>query len=294
MVASTEHLCKRFGDLVAVDDLTFRLEAGAVTGFLGPNGAGKTTTLRMLLGLVRPTSGRALVFGAPYCDAAAPRVGAVLEDADFHPGRTGREHLITLALAAGLPAKRADEVLDLVELAAAGRRRVGGYSLGMRQRLGLAAALLRDPELLVLDEPANGLDPEGVHWLRGFMRDFSAAEKSVFVSSHVLAEIAQCVDDVVIIDRGRLVAVSGLEELTARAEGYVRVRAPNIRTLVPLLTAAGLTASLLDRDELLVRGASPGQVGELASKAGIALQELVEESSTLERVFLELTSGGTS
>jgi ABC-2 type transport system ATP-binding protein len=218
----------------------------------------------------------------------------VLEATGFHPGRTGREHLVTLALAAGLPAKRVDEVLGVVELADAGRRRVGGYSLGMRQRLGLAAALLRDPELLILDEPANGLDPEGVHWLRTFMRDFAAAGKTVFVSSHLLAEVSQSVDRVVIIDRGRLVAVSDLDELTAWTAGDVRVRAPEIQTLVPLLTAAGLTATVLDGDELLVRGATPGQVGELASQAGIVLHELVQESWTLERVFLELTSGGKS
>jgi ABC-2 type transport system ATP-binding protein len=222
-VVSAERLTKRFGSIVAVDDLTFRLEAGTVTGFLGPNGAGKTTTLRMLLGLVRPTAGRALVFGAPYCAASAARVGAVLEADQFHPGRTGREHLITLALAAGLPAGRVDEVLELVELAAAGRRRVGGYSLGMRQRLGLAAALLRDPELLVLDEPANGLDPEGVHWLRIFMCDFAAAGKTVLVSSHVLAEVSQTVDRVVIIDKGRLVKVGGLDELVHGTSTLERV-----------------------------------------------------------------------
>jgi ABC-2 type transport system ATP-binding protein len=185
-----------------------------VTGFLGPNGAGKTTTLRMILGLVRPTSGRALVFGDRYREEAAPRVGAVLEAADFHPGRSGREHLLTLALAARLPAARVDEVLELVELTTAARRRVGTYSLGMRQRLGLAAALLRDPELLILDEPANGLDPEGVRWLRTFMHGFAEAGKTVFLSSHVLAEVAQTVDRVVIIDKGKLVAIAPLDELT--------------------------------------------------------------------------------
>jgi ABC-2 type transport system ATP-binding protein len=222
-VVSTERLTKRFGSIVAVDDLTFQLEAGTVTGFLGPNGAGKTTTLRMLLGLVRPTAGRALVFGAPYCAASAARVGAVLEADQFHPGRTGREHLITLALAAGLPAGRVDEVLELVELAPAGRRRVGGYSLGMRQRLGLAASLMRRPSLLVLDEPANGLDPEGVHWLRTFMCDFAAAGKTVLVSSHVLAEVSQTVDRVVIIDKGRLVKVGGLDELVHGTSTLERV-----------------------------------------------------------------------
>jgi ABC-2 type transport system ATP-binding protein len=291
-VVTVEHLGKRFGSVVAVDDLTFSLDGGTVTGFLGPNGAGKTTTLRMLLGLVRPTSGRALLFGSRYCDAVAPRVGAVLEAADFHPGRTGREHLMTLALAASLRAARVDEVLEQVELSRAGRRRVGDYSLGMRQRLGLAAALLRDPELLILDEPANGLDPEGVHWLRTFMREFASAGKTVLVSSHLLAEVAQTLDRVVIIDKGRIVTIAGLSELTVRMAGGVRVRAPQIQTLVPLLTAAGLDATVLDGDELIVRGASPARVGELASQAGVVLHGLVEETSSLEKVFLELTSGG--
>jgi ABC-2 type transport system ATP-binding protein len=292
-VVSVEHLSKRFGKLLAVDDLSFGLRAGTITGFLGPNGAGKTTTLRMLLGLVRPTSGTALVFGRRYRDHPDParRVGAVLEAADLHPGRSGREHLITLALAASLPIARADEVLELVELAQAARRRVGSYSLGMRQRLGLAAALLRDPELLILDEPANGLDPEGVHWLRTFMRSFATAGKTVLVSSHVLAEVAQTVDRVIIIDKGRLVTIAELDELTARMTGGVRIRAPGIRALLPRLAAARLEATVLDGDELLVRGASPAQVGKLAFEAGIPLQELGQESSTLEKVFLELTSG---
>jgi ABC-2 type transport system ATP-binding protein len=290
-VVVADHLTKRFGSLLAVDDLSFRLEAGTVTGFLGPNGAGKTTTLRMLLGLVQPSAGKALVFGHGYRDHPDPsrRVGAVLEAADFHPGRSGREHLFTLALAASLPRSRVDEVLDLVELTPAARRRVGTYSLGMRQRLGLAAALLRDPELLVLDEPANGLDPEGVHWLRTFIRSFAAAGKTVFVSSHVLAEVAQTVDRVVIIDKGRLVTISGLDELTARLTRGIRIRAPRIQALLTRLAAAGYEATLLDGDELLVRGASAAEVGDLAAEAGIAIHELVQESSTLEQAFLELT-----
>ena len=262
-----------------------------MTGFLGPNGAGKTTTLRMLLGLVRPTAGRAWLFGARYCEETARRVGAVLEAADFHPGRSGREHMMTLALAAKLPAARVDETLELVELTHAARRRVGGYSLGMRQRLGLAAALLRDPELLILDEPANGLDPEGVHWLRTFVRGFVAEGKTVLVSSHVLAEVAQTVDQVVIIDRGRLVEIAALDELTARTAGSVRVRAPGVRALLPLLAAEGIEATVVDGDELLVHDASSGRIGQLASEAGIALHELAPESSTLEKVFLELTAG---
>ena len=189
MVVVSESLTKRFGKVLAVDDLSFALEPGTITGFLGPNGAGKTTTLRMLLGLAQPTSGSALVFGVPYAQLEWPalRVGAVLEATDFHPGRSGRDHLRTLSRAVDLPDSRVDEVLRLVELTEAAGRRVKGYSLGMRQRLGLAAALLGDPELLVLDEPANGLDPEGVRWLRDFLRDFAAGQRTVLVSSHVLA-----------------------------------------------------------------------------------------------------------
>jgi ABC-2 type transport system ATP-binding protein len=215
-VVAVRGLTKRFGDLVAVDDLMFSIRAGTVTGFLGPNGAGKTTTLRLLLGLAEPTAGQALMFGRRYHDLHEPalRVGAVLESNDFHPGRSGRDHLLTLALAAEIQPDRVQEVLALVELEAAADRRVRTYSLGMRQRLGLATALLGDPELLVLDEPANGLDPAGVHWLRGFLRRFAERGRTVLVSSHMLAEAAQTVDDVVIIDRGRRVATGRLDELT--------------------------------------------------------------------------------
>ncbi len=215
-VVSVSSLTKRYGELVAVDDLSFSLRSGTVTGFFGANGAGKTTTLRLLLGLAEPTSGKALVFGRRYreLDDPARRVGAVLESSDFHPGRSGRDHLRTLALAAEIPSSRVEEVLALVELEAAARRRVHAYSLGMRQRLGLAGALLGDPQLLVLDEPANGLDPAGVHWLRRFLRDFAAQGRTVLVSSHMLAEAAQTVDDVVIIDQGRHVASGRLDELT--------------------------------------------------------------------------------
>ncbi len=211
-------LTKRYGDLVAVDDLTFSLPAGSVTGFLGPNGAGKTTTLRLLLGLAEPSAGSTLVFGRRYRELDHPtrRVGAVLESSDFHPGRSGRNHLRALALAAEIPSNRAEEVLELVELEAAADRRVKTYSLGMRQRLGLAAALLGDPELLILDEPANGLDPAGVNWLRRFLLRFAEQGRTVLVSSHMLAEAAQTVDRVVIIDRGRMVASGRLDELTQR------------------------------------------------------------------------------
>jgi ABC-2 type transport system ATP-binding protein len=215
-VVSCRALTKRFGELTAVDGVTFSLEAGTVTGFLGPNGAGKTTTLRLLLGLAEPTAGEALVFGRRYRELEQPirRVGAVLESSDFHPSRSGRDHLRTLALAAELQLGRVEEVLELVELGGAAGRRVRTYSLGMRQRLGLAAALLGDPELLILDEPANGLDPAGVRWLRIFLQRLAAEGRTVLVSSHLLAEVAQTVDRVLIIDHGRLLASGGLHELT--------------------------------------------------------------------------------
>jgi ABC-2 type transport system ATP-binding protein len=217
-IVTVRSLTKRFGDVVAVEDLTFSLRRGTVTGFLGPNGAGKTTTLRLLLGLAEPTAGEALVLGRRYrdLDHTAHQVGAVLESSDFHPGRTGRDHLRMLALAAKTPGERVEEVLALVELEAAARRRVRTYSLGMRQRLALAAALLGDPQLLVLDEPANGLDPAGVHWLRRFLRRFAEQGRTVLLSSHMLAEAAQTIDHVVIIDRGRLVVTGPLDELTER------------------------------------------------------------------------------
>ncbi len=215
-VVDVTSLTKRYGDLEAVGDLTFTLGRGTVTGFLGPNGAGKTTTLRLLLGLAEPTAGEALVFGRRYreLDEPAHRVGAVLESNDLHPGRSGHDHLRALALAAEVTSTRVDEVLELVELTSDGDRKVKTYSLGMRQRLALASALLGEPELLLLDEPANGLDPTGVRWLRGFLRSFAEGGRTVLVSSHILAEVAQLVDHVMIIDRGRLLAAGPLDELT--------------------------------------------------------------------------------
>jgi ABC-2 type transport system ATP-binding protein len=217
-VVTVSSLTKRYGDLVAIDELSFSLVSGTITGFLGPNGAGKTTTLRLLLGLADPTAGEALVFGRRYRELDDPvhRVGAVLESADFHPGRSGRDHLRALALAAEIPSSRVEEVLALVEIEPVAERRVKTYSLGMRHRLGLAGALLGDPELLVLDEPANGLDPAGVRWLRRFLRRFAEQGRSVLVASHMLAEAAQTVDQVLIIDRGRLVGSGPLDELTER------------------------------------------------------------------------------
>lgn len=213
---SVRGLAKRYRDVLAVQDLSFELEPGTITGFLGPNGAGKTTTLRLLLGLAQPTAGEALIFGRRYSELAHPSstVGAVLESSDFDPGRSGRNHLRALALATGIGVDRVDELLELVTLRTAANRAVRTYSLGMRQRLGLAAALLGDPDLLLLDEPANGLDPAGVHWLRGFLRRFTQQGRTVLISSHVLAEVAQTVDRVLVINRGRLAATLGLDELT--------------------------------------------------------------------------------
>jgi ABC-2 type transport system ATP-binding protein len=295
-VVIAESLTKRFGEVLAVDDLSFELDSGTITGFLGPNGAGKTTTLRMLLGLAAPTKGRALVFDRAYGELEHPalRIGAVLEATDFHPGRSGRDHLRMLGQSVGVADSRADEVLALVELREAARRRVKGYSLGMRQRLGLAAALLGDPELLVLDEPANGLDPEGVRWLRDFLRRFASEGRTVLISSHVLAEVAQTVDQVLIVSHGRLIVESSLEELTARVSGVVRVRSGDSARLAAALVAESLKPTKSDERTLLVPGATSERVGDIAFAAGVAVHELATEGSSLEEIFLQLTSDGQS
>ena len=289
-------LTKRFGTTAAVDGLSFTAEPGRVLGFLGPNGAGKTTTLRVLLGLTLPSSGAATVDGRRYRELKDPvrMVGAVLEGPQFHPGRTGRNHLRVLALAAGLPESRVDEVLRLVELDGAGAKRVKAYSLGMRQRLSLAGALLGDPGALVLDEPANGLDPQGIRWLRDFLRAEAGRGRTVLVSSHVLAEMAQTVDQVVVISRGRLVAEGTLEELTRGAEAPVWVRSPEAERLRGALASKeGVTAEAgsAGADWLAVRGASLELVGTTAAEEGVAVFELYRPRQSLEHVFLELTGG---
>ncbi len=290
-----EGLSKRFGKTQAVAGLSFRVEPGTITGFLGPNGAGKSTTLRSVLGLVHPDAGSATVLGVPYrrLDRPLHRVGAVLEASEVHPGRSGRNHLRVQAAAAGLPASRVDEVLALVELSAAAKRRVKGYSLGMRQRLGLATALLGDPEVLVLDEPANGLDPAGIRWLRDLLRSLAAEGRTVLVSSHVLSEVAQTVDRVVIIHRGRLIQQAAIGDVLAGAQGATRVRSPDAQRLRELLTAQGVTVSDSEDGALLV-SVAPERVGELTAANGIVLHELVVERATLEEVFLELTGGETT
>jgi len=283
-------LTKRFGSTTAVDGLTFAIEPGRITAFLGPNGAGKTTTLRMLLGLVHASAGDALVEGVPYRRLRNPArsVGAVLEASSYHPARSGRNHLRVLATAAGIPQARVDETLRQVELEAAAGRPVRTYSLGMRQRLSVAGALLGEPRLLVLDEPANGLDPEGIRWLRRFLRSFSAEGGTVFISSHVLAEIAQLADEVVIIHRAKLVAHEPLAALTARAAGGTIVRSPDSGRLRERLAAEGIEAEAPEDGELRV-ASPPERVGEIAAAAGIVLHELRGESASLEEAFLELT-----
>ena len=285
----TVGLTKRYGSVTAVDDLSFSVRDGAVTGFLGPNGAGKTTTLRMILALARPSAGHATVLGRPYAQLEEPArtVGANLEIAGAHPGRKGRDHLRALAAMAGLPASRVDEVLRLVELDDAANRRAGKYSLGMRQRLGLAATLLGDPQVLILDEPANGLDPQGIRWLRDFLRGMAAEGRTVLVSSHVLAEVAQTVDDVVVIHRGRLVDQGPVSRLTAG--GHVLVRTPQPDELRVALEQAGLTASV-EGQELLIDADDPARVGDIAFAAGVPLHELTTRATSLEEAFLALTT----
>ena len=285
-----EGLTKRFGSTLAVDDLSFSVEPGRITGFLGPNGAGKSTTMRAILGLVLPTAGRTAVLGRQYRELEDPvrRVGVLLETFDAHPGRSGRNHLRVLALAGGIPRSRVDEVLALVDLREAGRRRVKGYSLGMRQRLGLAAALLGDPEVLLLDEPANGLDPQGIRWLRDFLRSLAGEGRTILVSSHVLSEVAQTVDEVVIIHRGKLIQRAAMTEVEAMAAGSTMVRSPTAGELAARLASASIDATDAGDGRLIVN-APPERVGEIAAEHGIVLHELSVERASLEEVFLELT-----
>lgn len=286
-------LTKRFGsNVLAVDQLSFTVEPGSVTGFLGPNGAGKTTTLRMILGLVHPTSGTATIGGLAYRQIPAPltRVGAALEASDFHPARSGRNHLRVLCIAAGLRQQRADEVLQLVGLTEAADRKVRGYSLGMRQRLGLAAALLGNPRVLIMDEPANGLDPEGIRWLRQFFRRLASEGRTVLVSSHQLGEMQEIADRVVILNRGRLVRSGSIRELSQGSDTVV-VRTPNPAPLAAAIAAAGGFAEHTAPDALEVRGLSSEQVGHLAFTAGVELHELSTRAWDLEELFFALTSG---
>lgn len=286
------NLSKSFGAVKAVDDVSFTVEAGSVTGYLGPNGAGKTTTLRCLLGLISPNAGEALVNGQRYASLAHPlaEVGAMLEATNFHPGRTARNHLRVLCTAAGLPAGRADEALDQVGLADAAGKRVGGFSLGMRQRLALASAMLGHPKVFILDEPANGLDPAGIQWLRGFLRHLAHDKgAAVLVSSHVLSEVEQTVDNVVIIANGRLVRQGTLAELTSNGDEAVRVRTSKAAELAPALEGAGGTVDRVEDGLLRVRGLDAEAIGQIALDERIVLTEVAQERSDLQKVFLELT-----
>ena len=290
-VIEARGLTKAFGPRLVVDDLSFEVGHGRVTGFLGPNGAGKTTTLRMLLGLAAPRSGTAMIWGRPYVQLENPsrRVGVMLDSSSFHPRRSARDHLRWMGAAAGIARSRIDEVLGEVDLAGAGERRVGEFSLGMRQRLGLAAALLGDPQLLILDEPANGLDPAGIRWLREWLRSFARRGGTVFVSSHQLGEIAQMADEVVVLRAGRLVTHTTVDSLTAGAAPAVRVRSGEPERLAELLVAAGGRIEGGAMGALHVRGLPPEQIGATALRGGVVLHELVTERHSLEDVFLELT-----
>ncbi len=291
-------LTKRFGKVSAVRGLEFTAQPGRVTGFLGPNGAGKTTTLRMLLNLVSPTSGTATIGGSNYRDLAFPsrNVGAVLEATSFHPSRRARSHLSMIAIAAGIDRDRVQEVLDLVGLSADAKRKVGGYSLGMRQRLELAGAMLGDPGVLILDEPANGLDPQGIAWLRAFLRHLASEGRTVLVSSHLLAEMAQTVDDVVIVSEGELRAQGPLSSLAAQVRPSMRVRTPEPARLVSVAKDARLVPTEVAPGIVVVDGAVPEQLGPLLASNQIVVYEMVSEHRGLEELFLELTTslGGRS
>jgi ABC-2 type transport system ATP-binding protein len=287
---SVRGVTKRFGSVTAVEDLSLEVRPGIVTGFLGPNGAGKSTTLRIVLGLVAPTEGSATVLGLPYRSLPAPArtVGAVLETQSFNPLRSGRNHLRVLASASGIPQGRVDEVLELVGLTAASRRNAGTYSLGMRQRLALGAALLGDPRILILDEPANGLDPQGIRWLRDLLRDFAAEGKAVLVSSHVLAEMAQLADEAIVINRGRLIRQAPIAELTSGSR-QLRVVTPEDVRLAAALRERGLGVVTRGDGELQVSGADAAHVGAIAFEAGVPVYGLAEREESLEDAFLELT-----
>jgi ABC-2 type transport system ATP-binding protein len=285
-------LTRRYGDKTAVDGLTFTVRPGVVTGFLGPNGAGKSTTMRLILGLDAPTSGSVTVNGKPYQQHAAPlhEVGALLDARSVHPGRTAYNHLLALAQTCGIRRSRVDEVVDAVGLGEVARRRAGGFSLGMGQRLGIAAALLGDPATVILDEPVNGLDTEGIRWIRSLLRGLAAEGRTVFVSSHLMGEMALTAQHLIVIGRGRLIADTGVEEFVARAApGVVRVRSTDPAALAALLRSREVAVSEAGDGALAVSGLSTDQVGRLAGDAGITLLELTAQQASLEEAFIDLT-----
>ncbi|WP_019607208.1 ABC transporter ATP-binding protein [Nocardiopsis sp. CNS-639] len=286
-------LTKRYGETLAVDSLDLEVRPGRVTGFLGPNGAGKTTTMRMVLGLDRPTAGQALVGGRPYRELDRPlhHVGAVLDARAVHPGRSARSHLLGLARTHRIPDRRVDEVLEAVGLAEVARRRAGAFSLGMSQRLGIAAALLGDPDLLLFDEPVNGLDPDGVRWIRDLMRSLADEGRTVFVSSHLMSEMQLTADHLVVLGRGRLITDAPLAEVLGNsAWTAVLVRAPHPEDLVTALEAEGAGVERPGPGELVVTGVPVERVGELAHRAGVALHQLSTRDASLEQAYRELTA----
>jgi len=290
-VIEVRGLTKRFGETLAVDDLSFEVPPGVVTGFLGPNGAGKSTTMRMILGLDRPTRGTALVNGRPYARLQSPmrEVGALLDAKDVHGGRSARSHLRALAQSNGIPARRVGEVLELVGLESVAKRRIKGFSLGMSQRLGIAGTMLGDPQILLFDEPVNGLDPEGILWIRNFMKSLAHEGRTVFVSSHLMSEMALTADHLVVIGRGRLIAdVSTAEFIAGGSTNHVRVRSPQQADLAALLRSRGIDTIPVE-SYLELRGVTCEQVGELAASNQITIHELFQEKASLEEAFMELT-----
>jgi ABC-2 type transport system ATP-binding protein len=284
-------LSKRYGDKLAVNDLTFVVKPGIVTGFLGPNGAGKSTTMRMILGLDRPTSGQALINGRTYTSVRAPMqlVGALLDAKDMHGGRTARAHLTSLVQSNGLPRRRVDDVLEMTGMTDAAGRRIKGFSLGMSQRLGIAAAMLGDPEILIFDEPVNGLDPEGILWIRQFMHSLAAEGRTVFVSSHLMSEMENTAEHLIVIGLGKLLAdMSTKDFITANSAGLVRVRTPQVDEMLGCLRAAGLEPSLVD-GHIDVLGTTTEAVGDLAAAHRLTLHELYTQRSSLEQAFMEMT-----
>jgi len=285
-------LSKRYGDTIAVDDLSFAVQPGHVTGFLGPNGAGKSTTMRMIVGLDHPTAGTVTVDGRRYQDHPAPlrEVGALLEAKSIHKGRSARNHLLALAQTHGIPAKRVEEVLAMVGLESVGRRRAGGFSLGMAQRLGMAAALLGDPATVILDEPVNGLDPDGVLWVRTLLKTLAAEGRTVLVSSHLMSEMAVTADHLVVIGRGRLLADTGMKELIAHvAVDGVLVRSPHATDLRDLLIGQGATVTSTEPEVLWVAGLTAETIADLAVERRMALHELAPQRASLEQAYMELT-----
>ena len=287
-----DHLTKHYNDTVAVDDLDFEVKPGVVTGFLGPNGSGKSTTMRVILGLDHPTKGRATINGQNYADLKAPlrEVGALLDAKAVHPGRTARNHLRALAASNQIKKSRVDEVLEFAGISSVANKKVGGFSLGMSQRLGIAGALLGDPGVLLFDEPVNGLDPEGIRWIRDFFRSLAKEGRTVFVSSHLMSEMAVSADQIIVIGRGRFITQGSVDDLTATAKGTVFARVSDPQKLTTLLEARNATVAATNDKGLTISGMTSDQVGEAAFGAGITILELTPQRASLEEVFMDLTA----